>query len=111
LKASDRGRGTVEPIDRGGGVRVAAASTLATVLCATCGGGGGYEEGIRAGSEASVDVSVHGGTGELDPGPAGRPGAGDMRVYRSRHPERTAFFQLFEKHFDRYLGSYPVSIN
>ena len=27
-------------------------------------------------------------------------------VYRPRHPERTAFYQLFEKHFDRYLHSY-----
>jgi len=27
-------------------------------------------------------------------------------VYRPRHPERTPFYQLFERHFDRYLGEY-----
>ena len=27
-------------------------------------------------------------------------------VYRPRHPERTPFCQLFERHFDRYLGAY-----
>ena len=26
--------------------------------------------------------------------------------YRSRHPERTSFYQLFESHFDNYVRTY-----
>ncbi|MGH7820173.1 MAG: transposase zinc-binding domain-containing protein [Candidatus Binatia bacterium] len=37
------------------------------------------------------------------PASSGRTGP---RIYRSRHPEHTAFYQLFEHHFDRYLWSY-----
>ena len=37
--------------------------------------------------------------------PASSPAWG-LGVYRPRHPERTAFYQLFEKHFDRYLYAY-----
>ncbi|MGH7858151.1 MAG: transposase zinc-binding domain-containing protein, partial [Candidatus Binatia bacterium] len=34
------------------------------------------------------------------------PGGSAPRIYRPRRLERTAFYQLFEKHFDRYLYSY-----
>jgi hypothetical protein len=27
-------------------------------------------------------------------------------VYRPRHPQRTSFYQLFERHFDRYVAEY-----
>ena len=27
-------------------------------------------------------------------------------IYRPRHPERTPFYQLFDRYFDRYLGEY-----
>jgi hypothetical protein len=37
---------------------------------------------------------------------AANPAGSGLRVYRPRHPERTAFYKLFEKHFDRYLYSY-----
>jgi hypothetical protein len=39
------------------------------------------------------------------PAPARAAGT-TPRVYRPRHPERTAFYKLFDEHFDRYLWSY-----
>ncbi|MBI2964558.1 MAG: transposase [Deltaproteobacteria bacterium] len=40
------------------------------------------------------------------PAPSRLAQAGAPSIYRPRHPERTAFYQLFEMHFDRYLWSY-----
>src|SRR3989304_2581480 len=31
---------------------------------------------------------------------------GHPRLYRTRNPERTAFYQLFDKHFDDYIYAY-----
>ena len=30
----------------------------------------------------------------------------ELGVYRPRHPERTAFYRLLEKHFDDYVYAY-----
>lgn len=45
-------------------------------------------------------------TGAVAAPAAVNPGGSGLRVYRPRHPERTTFYQPFEKHFDRYLWSY-----
>lgn len=37
---------------------------------------------------------------------AARAASTAPRAYRPRHPERTAFYRLFDRHFDRYLWSY-----
>ena len=36
------------------------------------------------------------------------PGPEEPCVYRPRQPERTAFYQLFEQHFDDYVYAYEV---
>lgn len=41
-----------------------------------------------------------------DSAPWGVGIAEGVSVYRPRHPERTAFYRLFDRHFDRYLGVY-----
>ena len=32
--------------------------------------------------------------------------AAGVPVYRPRHPERTAFYRIFESHFDAYVAAY-----
>ena len=56
---------------------------------------------------ACGDILVPQGVPTSNPAaPLGLAVAETATAYRSRHPEQTAFYQLFDKHFDDYVYAY-----
>jgi hypothetical protein len=56
---------------------------------------------------ACCDIFVpFGGPSSCPAAPPGLAVAESATVYRCRHPEQTAFYQLFDKHFDDYVYAY-----
>ena len=56
---------------------------------------------------ACGDILVPQGSPTSNPAaPLGLAVAETATAYRSRHPEQTAFYQLFDKHFDDYVYAY-----